>query len=298
MTWAYCSLKIELDVVDVPLQGEYLLNCAHSICDKTNTITFMPVSHYFRLIDVQARMALRADASRYYLGYLWWLLEPLLFVGVFYVVFNLILEFRKADFLVFLMCGKFAFIWFSKTVVQASNSIMSNKGLIGRINAPKTLFPMAVIQESLYRQSAVFALLFVVLILWGYPVTITWLWIVPVIMVNYLMIVACSFVGAYLVCMLRDFSMFIPLMMTFLLFTSGIFWDVRNIGDPAKTELVLAANPMAFILDAYRQVLMYDQAPALLHLTVIGLLAGLIAWAMVVLMRRSNQFLALKVLSS
>jgi lipopolysaccharide transport system permease protein len=52
----------------------------------------MPLSQYLRLIDTMARMALRADASRYFLGYIWWVLEPLLFVGVFYVVFNVILE--------------------------------------------------------------------------------------------------------------------------------------------------------------------------------------------------------------
>jgi lipopolysaccharide transport system permease protein len=52
----------------------------------------MPLSQYLRLIDTMARMALRADASRYFLGYIWWILEPLLFVGVFYVVFNVILE--------------------------------------------------------------------------------------------------------------------------------------------------------------------------------------------------------------
>jgi len=243
-------------------------------------------------------MALRADASRYYLGYIWWLLEPLLFVGVFYVVFNLILDFRKADFLVFLMCGKFAFIWFSKTVVQASNSILGNKGLIGKINAPKTLFPMAVIQESLYRQAAVFTLLFVVLLLWGYPITATWLWLLPVIVVNYAIIVACAFIGSYLVCLLRDFSMIIPLVMTFLLFTSGIFWDVRGLEDPAKTELILAVNPIAFMLDAYRQVLMYGQAPAVLHLLAIGLGAVILIGVMVGLMRRTSQYLALRVLSA
>lgn len=107
-----------------------------------------------------ARMALRADASRYFLGYIWWLLEPLLFVAVFYVVFDVILDSRRADFLAFLMCGKLAFIWFSKSVNQAAISITSNKGLIGRINVTKTLFPMAVIQEGLYRQMAVFFLLF------------------------------------------------------------------------------------------------------------------------------------------
>jgi lipopolysaccharide transport system permease protein len=32
-------------------------------------------------------MALKADAARYYLGYIWWVMEPLLFVAVFYFVF-------------------------------------------------------------------------------------------------------------------------------------------------------------------------------------------------------------------
>ena len=75
------------------------------------------------LVDQMARMALKADAARYYLGYVWWLLEPLLFVAVFYVVFQVILGTRTENFLVFLICGKFTFIWFSKSVTQASRSI-------------------------------------------------------------------------------------------------------------------------------------------------------------------------------
>lgn len=258
----------------------------------------MPLSQYFMLIDIQARMALRAEAARYLLGYIWWILEPLLYVGVFYVVFNIILDSRKADFLAFLMCGKLAFIWFSKSVSQASSSIIGGRGLIGKIDIPKTLFPMAVIQQGLYRQVVVFALLFGVLLAYGYSATLTWLWIVPVIMVNYLMIVACSFIGVYLVCLMRDFSMFITLGMTFLLFTSGIFWDVRDLGDPQKTEMILALNPLAFLLDAYRQVLMYQTPPDLVHLLQIAMVSVVIIFAMGRLMRRSSQFLALKALTA
>ncbi len=120
----------------------------------------MPFSQYIRLVDIMARMALRADASRFFLGYIWWVLEPLLWVAVFYVVFVMILAQRQADFLVFLMTGKLVFVWFSKSVTQASSSIVNSKGLVGKINVPKTLFPMAMVQEGLYRQVAVFALLF------------------------------------------------------------------------------------------------------------------------------------------
>ncbi len=260
----------------------------------------MTLSQYFRLIDVQARMLLKADASKFVLGYLWWFLEPMMWVGVFYVVFNLILDSDArsgTDFILFLACGKFAFIWFSKTVLQASSSIVANKSLVGKINVPKTLFPMATIQESLYRQSAVYLFLFIILIAFGYPVTLSWLWMFPVVIVYYLVIVACSFIGAYLVCMVRDFSKFIPLGMTFLLFTSGIFWDVRSIGSPEKAELVLALNPIAFLLDAHRQVLMYDAAPDVAHLFLVGLGAGVVIIAMVGLMRKNSQYLALKVLT-
>lgn len=243
-------------------------------------------------------MALRAEASRFFLGYIWWVLEPLLYVGVFYVVFNVILDSRRADFLAFLMCGKLAFIWFSKSVSQASGSIIASQGLIGKVNVPKTLFPMALVQQGVYKQAAVFLLLFAMLIADGYSVTLGWLWLIPVVAVNYLLIVACSFIGAYLVCLMRDFSLVINLAMTFLLFTSGIFWDVRDLGDPAKTDLILALNPLAFMLDAYRQVLMYQSVPDFFHLLQIGLVSGIVIWVMGRFIRRSSQFLALKVLTS
>src|SRR5210317_1201695 len=160
----------------------------------------MQLSNYFQLVDVRARMALRADASRYLLGYTWWILEPLLFVAVFYLVFNVVLNSGRADFLAFLMCGKLSFIWFSKSVTHASESIFAARGLIGKLNVPKGLFPVAVIQEGLYKQGAVFLLLAVFLWLSGYAPSYHWLWLAPIIAVNYLMIVACALIGAYLVC--------------------------------------------------------------------------------------------------
>jgi lipopolysaccharide transport system permease protein len=243
-------------------------------------------------------MALRADASRYMLGYIWWILEPLLWVGVFYVVFNIILESGRGDFLVFLMCGKLTFIWFSKTVNQASNSIVLNKGLIGKIHVTKTLFPMAIIQESLYRQSAVFAFLIGILLFNGYGIGIVHFWLIPLIMVNYLMIVVCSFIGACAVCFARDFSMIISLGMTFLLFTSGIFWDVHDIGGPQKTELLLAVNPLAFIIDSYRQILMYQTPPNIVHMCLMALILSVMLVFIVLLMRKTSQYLALKALTT
>ncbi len=257
----------------------------------------MHLSNYFHLVDVRARMALRADASRYMLGYIWWILEPLLFVAVFYLVFSVLLDTSRADFLVFLMCGKLSFIWFSKSVSKASDSIVAARGLIGNLNAPKSLFPVAVVQEGLYKQAAVFVLLLAFLWASGYTPTRFWLWLVPIILVNYLLIVACSLMGACLVCVLRDFSNFIPLGMTFLLFTSGIFWDVNALGDAGKADLILALNPLAFIINAYREVLMYQSSPGGAHLLLLGVSSLAVIISMLYLMRRFGQYLALRVIT-
>ena len=257
----------------------------------------MPLSQYFRLIDIQARMALKADASKFFLGYIWWLLEPMLYVGVFYVVFNIILDSGRADFLPFLLCGKWPFVWFSKTVNQAANSIIAGSGLIGRIDVPKSIFPMAVVQESVYKQSTVFLLLFIALYFMGYTPDLGWLWIIPVILVQLVMIIACSLIGAVLVCFFRDFSMFISLGMIFLMFTSGIFWDARSL-DPEMGQRVLNVNPLAFILDAYRQVLMYDTPPEMGHLLLIGLGFGALAMLVLAYMRSASKYLALRALTA
>jgi lipopolysaccharide transport system permease protein len=264
-----------------------------------NFQTPMTLSQYFALIDVQARMLLKADSSKYSLGVLWWFLEPLMWVFVFYIVFNVILDSgqRSGDFIVFLACGKLVFIWFSKTVLQASGSILASQGLVGKINVPKSLFPMSAIQESLYRQSSVYLLLFVILMVNGIMPGPTWLWLVPIAVVNYLMIVACGLIGSCLVCMVRDFQKFISLGMTFLMFTSGLFWDIRALGSPEKTELLLTINPLAFILDANRQALMYHSSPDLLHLVAIGLGSGILIVGTIWYMRNYSQYLALKVLT-
>lgn len=244
-------------------------------------------------------MLLKAEASRLTLGYFWWFIEPLLWVSIFYLVFNVILTSHStgAEFVVFLATGKLAFIWYSKAVVQASNSIVANKGLVGCVNVPKSIFPVSTTHESLYRQSTVYALLVIIMLIFGYPPTLNWLWMIPVVAVYYLFIVACSLVGAYLVCLVRDFVKVIPLGMMFLMFTSGVFWDVQTIGSPQKIQIFFAINPLAWLLDAHRQVLMHGATPDLGYLCGIALVSIALITIMVMLMRCHSQKLAMKVLT-
>ena len=156
----------------------------------------LSIQQSLTLVNEMARLSLKADAQRYFFSYLWWILEPLLWVGVFYLVFEVLLSSGRADFLVFLAVGKLTFIWFSKSVTQAASSLIGNRGLIGKLDASKWLFPLAVCHEGLYKQLAVFALLIVILLYEGYAPSVAWLWLVPLAVTQYLLIVGCGMVAA------------------------------------------------------------------------------------------------------
>jgi lipopolysaccharide transport system permease protein len=253
---------------------------------------------YFELINAQAVMALKADASKLFFSYLWWVLEPLLFVIVFYVVFETLLHVGREDFLLFLVCGKIPFLWFSKSVTKASNSIVQNKGVINQVDVPKTIFPYVSVQESFYRQLVVFIILFGVVILYGNIPGLNWLWLLPVILTQYAVILLCSLVAALAVSYLADFRMIINMGMMFLLFASGIFWDLNRIDDPIKRELLLTYNPLAFLIDAYRQVLMYQSGYDLNHLIVLLLIVIALLLFMHNFMKVNSRKIASRVIAS
>ncbi|MEY8211563.1 MAG: ABC transporter permease [Colwellia sp.] len=250
------------------------------------------------LVHTQSKMSLKADASKFYLGYLWWIIEPLLYVIVFYLVFEVVLQFGRGEFLLFLICGKIPFLWFSKSITQASNSITQNKGLIAQTVIPKTIFPFISIQEVLYKQWLVFAVMFLVTAFYGHSPEWSWLWLIPLIIVQYQLIVACSLIGAFLVSLIPDFRKMIAMAMLFLMFASGIFWDINTIANPELREYILLYNPLAFLIDAYRQVLINQAMYELSHLSLLAFLLSIFVLFGHILLQKFDSYITVKVISS
>ncbi len=257
----------------------------------------MTFHRFFSLVNMQAKMNLKAEASRFVLSYLWWVIEPMLFVLVFYFVFEVLLDSGRGDFLLFLVCGKIPFMWFSKSVIAASSSILQNKGLIQQIDVPKTLFPYVAVHQALYKQWAVFILLVLFVMFFGHYPSFIWLTLIPLIFVQYLLILCCSLIAALVVCYVKDVQMLISMGMMFLMFSSGIFWDVNALADPSKRELLLIYNPVAFIIDAYRQVLMYDAPYDFAHTLILG--GGILILLLTVqfLIHKKSKVIAAKIIS-
>ena len=132
---------------------------------------FISKTHLVEVFFTKLVLNLKSEASKTYLSYVWWLLEPALMVGVFYLVFAVFLARGTPDFMIFLVCGKIPFLWFSKSISNASKSITSGRGLINQTSIPMPFFPMLVVFQDAFKQSIVFMFMFGFFAIYGLEVS-------------------------------------------------------------------------------------------------------------------------------
>ncbi|MEM6820980.1 MAG: ABC transporter permease [Verrucomicrobiota bacterium] len=207
---------------------------------------------------LKLRFNLKSEASKSYLNYAWWILEPALHVAVFYFVFNVMLDRGGPNFTVFLLCGQIPFLWLSRSVNNATGSILYGRGMILQISIPKPFFPLLAVGQDLVKQSTVFLCLLLFLILVGFGPSAYWFYLPAIIIVQAMLVCALALVAAAITPYVPDFRFLVNTGMTMLMFASGIFYDYRTVlKDEHKQWFLL--NPMSTLIECYRDVLIRHQ---------------------------------------
>lgn len=243
----------------------------------------LPRTHYFSLLLFKTYVDLRAEASRTYLNFLWWIVEPVLYMGVFYVVFGLMFQRGDgADYVPFLLCGLMAWKWFDSTIRSGANAIQINAALIGQVFIPKIFFPSVTIVHNMVKFVFVLVIFLVFLQFYGLGMNITYLALPAVLVVQLLLIAGCTYLLASIVPFIPDIMQVVNYALTLLLFLSGIFYSVDSF--PEQYQVYFYLNPMVSVIEAYRDVMLYAQWPSLTSLSAVAAVSVLMiatgAWIM------------------
>src|SRR5690606_24175274 len=79
--------------------------------------------HYLDLISYKAYADLKAEASRTYINYLWWVLDPLMSLMVYYVVIGLLFQRGGPGFIFVLLVGIIFWRWYSESISHGASTI-------------------------------------------------------------------------------------------------------------------------------------------------------------------------------
>src|SRR5262245_43761694 len=104
---------------------------------------------YRELLRNLVRKELKVKYKNSVLGFVWTLLNPLLYLVVFSIVFRFILQSAVPDFAIFLLSGLLAWNLFSTAIAAGTSSITGNGGLVQKVWFPREILPLAAIGAAL-----------------------------------------------------------------------------------------------------------------------------------------------------
>jgi lipopolysaccharide transport system permease protein len=217
-------------------------------------------------------------------GLLWSFINPLLMLTVYTFVFSRIFKTKwgKEDgdtiqFALMLFTGLIVFNLFSECISRAPQLIVNNLNYVKKVVFPLEILSLVAVGSSLFHAAVSFLVLFFFLVLSGHSLHATLLF-APLIIAPLLpLILGLSWFLSSLGVFIRDIGQVIGLLTSVLMFLSPIFYPASVL--PESIQKFLFLNPLTFIIEQTRSVILLGNMPDWAGLTLYFIPSLFISWA-------------------
>ncbi|MEI8210383.1 MAG: ABC transporter permease [Methylococcales bacterium] len=218
------------------------------------------------------------------MGLTWSFFNPVFMLSVYTFVFSVIFKSRwgmdgdesKTQFAVVLFVGMIVHGLFSEVLNRAPMLILSNVNYVKKVVFPLEILPVVGMGASLFHSVISLGVLLAAFALFNSYVHLTALYIPLVLFPLIILSLGLSWILASLGVFLRDVGQTIGIITTVMMFLSPVFFPVSAM--PIEFRPWLMANPLTFIIEQAREVLIWGHTPDWIGLGIYTLAALLIAW--------------------
>jgi lipopolysaccharide transport system permease protein len=239
-------------------------------------ITIFRELHSYRgLIQVLVARDLKARYRGSTLGLLWTLLNPLLHMAIYALVFSVYIRNDMARYPAFLLCGILPWTWFSSALLLGTTAIIEGGSMLKKVFFPPQVLPTVTVIATFINFLLSLPLLFGVLLLFG--VTFGWsLLTLPLIMTaQFGLTLGLTLIISAVSVRYRDIPPILGHMLMFWFFLTPIIYPMGSV--PERFRALLSFNPATPFFVAYQQALLYNR---LVPWEAFGIMIGLGAVAL------------------
>jgi lipopolysaccharide transport system permease protein len=236
-----------------------------------------------------AQMTKREVAGRYkgsVLGLVWSFFNPVFMLVVYTVVFSEIFKSHwggiggsdsKTQFALVLFAGIIVLNLFAEVINRAPGLITSNVNYVKKVVFPLEILPIIAIGAALLHALISLGVLLAAFALFNGYLHWTAL-LTPLILLPFIIFISgFALMLAALGVFLRDVAQTISLMTTALMFLSPVFYPVTAL--PERFRPLIMANPLTFIIEQAREVLIWGHLPNWFGLGIYLMVATAVVWA-------------------
>ena len=207
---------------------------------------------------------------RSYLGLSWILLSPLVWVLFLSLIFSEavgirtrdIIEYPNLNFGLYLYCGLLPFLAFSEAMNKGMNSIRGSRGLIQKVIFPMEILPFTNTIASMIDKFFGVGALVIAVLLFGRDLHWTALALPLVVFLQVLFILGLTYIMAVLGTYLPDLGEIMRPFIRGMFFLTPIIWTPDRL--PEDIRWVADYNPLAWLVNAYRDTVLFGTLPGAL----------------------------------
>ncbi len=216
------------------------------------------------LLDLASRRRLvrylvGADLKRTHadtvIGQLWWILDPILQVAVYFVVFDLIFRRSTPDFLLFLLSGVLPWKWFGSVIGESMGSVVGRQSLIRQVPFPKLVLPTASTVAGTVSFVIGLTSLAVVYLLYLHRLT-PWILTLPLVaLVQFVFSLGLAIVLSAANAFYRDVANVMGHILRLWFYLSPILYTTDDLPKNPTIRFLFSLNPFTTLLSAYHDVI-------------------------------------------
>jgi ABC-type polysaccharide/polyol phosphate export permease len=215
--------------------------------------------NYRQLIQSMVARDLKARYRGSVLGFFWSFINPLLLLLVYTFVFRYVLPARQPNldpYSLFLFCGILPWTWFSSSLLESSNVLISGGNLIKKVLFPAEVLPIVNVLANMVHFFLGLPILVVFLIYYRAPLQISELvWFPVVVLVQLVLTLGLALIVSALTVHFRDLKDILSNLVTFWFFATPIIYSMQDA--PPVGKMFLDMNPFTHLAVSYQEILFY-----------------------------------------
>lgn len=230
------------------------------VSPKISVLTRIHNIWVFReLLVSMVRKELRIKYKNSVLGFLWSLLNPALYLVIYYIVFQKILKNNMPLFAIFLLCGLLVWNFFSNALSSATTTVVNNAGIVKKVAFPREILAMASVGAALIFFFLQACVLILALVIFQVIPALSYIWLIPLALFALLVFagalaIALSAINVYL----RDTQHLLELVLLAWFWATPIVYPFQELGVRLSEKHLLwlyFLNPVTVVVLTFQRAL-------------------------------------------
>jgi ABC-type polysaccharide/polyol phosphate export permease len=229
-------------------------------------ITIEKIIKVYKLLPPLLARDIKEKYAGSLLGIFWTLLQPLLYIFLYWVVFSQIIKMKiqtdagDVPFFAFLLSGILPWFAFQEGITRGASSIIEKRHVIKKVMFPVYLFPLSSVMSAFINYGIGIVLFLSAYFLWKGDVSV-----LQVILILCLMILQIVFTSGLsllfsaLSVYIRDIVQFLGVALQVMFYLSTILYPLNSV--PEKLKIVVYLNPFTALSEAYHSVILHGSLP-------------------------------------